>query len=178
MTKDYFKKRLPLLLLVFAFGGIFGFIYEEIFYYFDLGELVKRGTTFGPWIPIYGFGGILMLGLNYKVRKNPFLVFLLSTLSSGILELGTGWVLDRFFNLRLWDYNTEILNWGNFRGYVCARSVLFFGVSGIFLQFVVVPLFEKLEQKMPKKAWLALCFIPAGLFILDIVISLICKAVG
>ena len=57
MNKEYLKKRLPLLLLVFAFGGIFGFIYEEIFYYFDLGEWVKRGTTFGPWIPIYGFGG-------------------------------------------------------------------------------------------------------------------------
>lgn len=178
MTKEYFKKRLPLLLLVFAFGGIFGFIYEEIFYYFDLGEWVKRGTTFGPWIPIYGFGGILMLGMTYKIRKNPFLVFLLATLTSGILELGTGWVLDRFFNTRLWDYNNEILNWGNFRGYVCVRSVVFFGVSGIFLQFVVVPVFEWLEKKMPKKAWLALCFIPAGLFMIDIIVSLICKAVA
>ena len=56
-----------MLLLVFAFGGIFGFIYEEIFYRFDLGEWVKRGTTFGPWIPIYGFGGIIMLGLTYKI---------------------------------------------------------------------------------------------------------------
>lgn len=178
MNKEYLKKRLPLLLLVFAFGGIFGFIYEEIFYYFDLGEWVKRGTTFGPWIPIYGFGGLLMLGMTYTIRKNPFLVFLLSTLASGILELGTGWVLDEVFNIRLWDYNEEILNWGNFRGYVCARSVLFFGVSGIFLRFVVVPVFEWLEKKMPKKAWLALCFIPAGLFAIDIVVSLICKAVG
>ena len=178
MDKAYRKKRFPLLMLVFAFGGIFGFIYEEIFYRFDLGEWVKRGTTFGPWIPIYGFGGLLILAITYKVRKNPFLVFLLATVSSGVLELATGWVILTVFGIRLWDYNTEILNWGNIGGFVCARSVLFFGISGLFLRFVLVPLFEKLEQKMPKKAWLALCFIPAALFAADIVVSLICKAAG
>ena len=153
-----------MLMLIFAFGGIFGFIYEEIFYRFDLGEWVKRGTTFGP--------------LTYKVRKNPFLVCLLATVASGILELATGWVILTFWDIRLWDYNEEILNWGNIGGFVCARSVLFFGISGIFLRFVVVPVFEKLENKMPKNAWLALCFIPAGLFIADIIISLIVRAAG
>ena len=69
MDKAYLKARFPLLMLVFAFGGIFGFIYEEIFYRFDLGEWVKRGTTFGPWIPIYGFGGLIILaplGLPFR----------------------------------------------------------------------------------------------------------------
>jgi len=176
MNKDYLKARFPMLMLIFAFGGIFGFIYEEIFYRFDLGEWVKRGTTFGPWIPIYGFGGLLILGFTFKVRKNPFLVFLLATIASGVLELVTGWVLLKFFGIRLWDYNEEILNWGNIGGFVCARSVLFFGISGVFLLFVVVPVFEWLEKKMSRKPWLALCYVPAGLFALDIVISLICKA--
>ena len=178
MNKETFKARIPVLMLVFAFGGLFGFIYEEIFYRFDLGEWVKRGTTFGPWIPIYGFGGILILGLTYKVRKNPFLVFLLATVVSGILEFATGYVILKLFNVRLWDYSTEILNWGNIGGFVCARSVLFFGISGVFLQFVVMPVFEKIEQKIPRKAWLCLCYIPACLFIADIVVSLILRALG
>ena len=177
MNKETFKARIPVLMLVFAFGGLFGFIYEEIFYRFDLGEWVKRGTTFGPWIPIYGFGGILILGLTYKVRKNPFLVFLLATVVSGILEFATGYVILKLFNVRLWDYSTEILNWGNIGGFVCARSVLFFGIAGVFLQFVVIPVFEKLEKKMPKKAWLILCYVPAAIFALDIIASLIYRAV-
>ena len=45
-----------IVLLIFTFGGIFGFIYETFFYRIDLGYFVKRGTTFGPWIPIYAFG--------------------------------------------------------------------------------------------------------------------------
>ena len=44
-----------IVLLIFTFGGIFGFIYETLFYRIDLGYFVKRGTTYGPWIPIYGF---------------------------------------------------------------------------------------------------------------------------
>ena len=44
------------------------------------------------------------------------------------------------------------------------------------VQFILVPLFEKLEKKMPRKAWLLLCYIPAALFALDIVVSLVCKA--
>ena len=57
MNKDYLRSRFPILMLIFTFGGIFGFIYEEIFYRFDLGEWVKRGTTFGPWIPIRSGAG-------------------------------------------------------------------------------------------------------------------------
>ncbi len=100
MDKDYLKARFPLLMLVFTFGGIFGFIYEEIFYRFDLGEWVKRGTTFGPWIPIYGFGGLIILGLTFKFRKKPLWVFLFATIASGVLELVTGWVCLTFFHVR------------------------------------------------------------------------------
>ena len=119
-----------------------------------------------------------ILGLTFKFRKKPLVVFLFATIASGILELVTGWVVLTVWGVRLWDYNEEILNFGNIGGFVCVRSVLFFGISGVFLQFVVVPLFGKLEQKMPKKPWLALCFIPAGLFVLDIIASLICRAAG
>ena len=165
-------------MLIYVIAGIIGFIYETICVFINDGVFAKRGTTFGPWIPIYGFGALLMLGLTYTVRKNPFLVFLIATVVSGVLEFGTGYVVLKVFNTRLWDYNNEIWNWGNIDGFVCARSVLFFGVSGIFLQFLVMPLFRKLENKIPRKAWLCLCFIPAGLFIADIAVSMICRAAG
>ena len=66
LTKYFFDEEksvndlIKLAFLVFVFSGFFGFIYEEIFYRIDLGYFVKRGTTFGPWIPIYGFGSIFI----------------------------------------------------------------------------------------------------------------------
>ncbi len=44
----------------------------------------------------------------------------------GLLEFIVGYLLLHISHIRLWDYNTEILNYGNIGGYICLRSVLFF----------------------------------------------------
>ena len=100
------KETSCLLLLMGLISGVFGFIYETIFYKIDLGYFVKRGSTFGPIIPIYFFGGILIVLLSYRMRKTPHIIFLVNCLITGLLELITGFFFDKVLNLRLWDYNT------------------------------------------------------------------------
>ena len=75
-----------------------------------MGYFIKRGTTYGPWIPIYGFGALFITIVGYKFRNKPLLVFLISSLVSGLLEFVTGYLLFHVSNIRLWDYNNEILN--------------------------------------------------------------------
>lgn len=104
-----------LLVLLMISSGIFGFIYETIFYKIDLGYFVKRGSTFGPWIPIYFFGGGLILILTYSLREKPGLVFLANCFITGILEYFTGCILYEYYNLRLWDYNSEIWNFRKYK---------------------------------------------------------------
>ena len=144
------RDSINLYILIMIFGAVFGFIYEEVFYYFDLGYLVKRGSTYGPWIPIYAFGGLFITLLTYRYKKKPLIVFLLATTISGIVEYGTALFFDKLFNVRLWDYNVEILNYGNINGYICLRSILFFGISGVFLVYVVIPLLKKIIMKYNK----------------------------
>ncbi len=165
------KEKICLLLFIFVISGVFGFLYELLFYRIDLGYFVKRGSTFGPWIPIYGFGGVLITILTYRFSKKTLLVFLTSMGISGVLEYATGYILDCYFHLRLWNYNTEIWNFGNINGYVCLRSVLFFGLSGIFLVKVIIPLIKK--YLVPKKYSLVTSIIFGSLFMLDILIFLI-----
>lgn len=167
------KKYVARLLLVFVVGGIFGFIYEELFYRIDLGYFVKRGTTFGPWIPIYGFGAVAMLLLTGRCRRSPLKVFFYSLSIAGILEFLTGFVLHRAFGVRLWDYNVEIWNWLNIGGYICLRSVLFFGVSGLFLGYVIDPLLSRFTEPMEEKKALIVAAVPSSLFVLDILLNLI-----
>lgn len=169
MNKKY-SKWMFILAWVFVIGGIFGFIYEEIFYRIDLGYWVKRGTTFGPWVPIYAFGALLVLISTYKMRKKPILVFLTSMLICGLLELGTGIVLDNVFHQRLWDYNTEIWNWLNIGGYICFRSVVFFGISGMLLQYIIYPFLEICNNKLTNKTIRIFSYIPSILLILDIIL--------
>ncbi len=156
-----------LLLLIFVIGGVVGFIYEEIFYRIDLGYFVKRGTTFGPWIPIYGFGSLFITIICYRLKDKPLVIFLLSSVITGVLEYGTGWFCDKILHQRYWDYNNEILNFGNINGYVCFRSVFLFALAGLFLIYVLVPKVNKLLNKYNLKI---VSILLGSLFILDIVL--------
>ena len=162
------KQTIYILLFIMVVSAIFGFIYEEIFYYFDLGYLVKRGTTYGPWIPIYAFGGFLIVLLTYRFKDKPILVFITNILLTGIIEYFTGYFLDKM-GIRLWDYNNEILNFGNINGYVCLRSVLFFGISSLLLIYVIVPIVLKVYKKIGNKFNL-ISIILSSLFIIDFIL--------
>ena len=70
-------------------------------------------------MPIYAFGGLAYALLVYRFKDKPLLVFLLCVIVSGLLEYATGWFLYNICDTRLWDYNTEIWNFGNIGGYVC-----------------------------------------------------------
>ena len=132
-----------LFMLIMISSGIFGFIYETIFYRIDLGYFVERGSTYGPWIPIYVFGGLFITLLTYKYKDKPWIVFIIGTLVSGLLEYGTGYYLDKYMGIRLWNYYEEICNFGNINGYICLRSVLFFGFSSLILIYLIIPFLLK-----------------------------------
>jgi len=169
------KTTINILILIMVFSAFFGFIYETIFYKIDLGYFVKRGSTFGPWIPIYAFGGFFITVLSYRFRKNPLIIFIINCLITGILEYGTGFVLFNSFGTRLWDYNVEIWNWGNINGFICFRSVTFFGLSSLFLVYIVIPILKRLVNKISEKKLTILSYILGITFVLDMIVYAILK---
>ena len=186
--KDYMLGRVKLLpyqqvgiiLLVWVFAGFFGWVYEFIFYYFDggTGEFYMQGGNFLPWINIYAIGAILILFTTLKLKKYPWLVLLVSVLVTGVLEFVAGWLVYIIGNgTRYWDYNTEILNFGNIGGFVCLRSVLFFGISALFLVYIIVPFCVYLAKKMNKKAFLILVISLFLLVMVDEVYNLLASKI-
>lgn len=167
------KSTISIIMLAMIIGGISGFIYEELFYLVDLGKLVKRGSTYGPWIPIYAFGTLFIILFSYRFRKKPLLVFIINCISTGILEYSTGFVLDKFFNLKLWDYNTEMMNFGNINGYVCFRSIALFGSASLLIIYLIVPLLLKLLDKLNYKKISMISYTLFSLFVLDMILHFI-----
>lgn len=161
---------LGILCLIVVISGIFGWVYEFIFYYFNFGmtKFYWQGGNFLPWINIYAIGSIMIILLTYKLKKHPFLVFLIALISTGILEYVSGYMIYEIKDgLRLWDYNTEILNFGNIGGFVCLRSVLFFGISGLILMYTILPFCMYLSQKMNKKLFLKISIILVSIILFD-----------
>ena len=166
---------LGIIFLVFVISGIFGWLYEFIFYYFNGGmeKFYWRGGNFLTFINIYAIGAVMILILSYKFRRNPFIVFLIAFISTGILEYFSGLVIYEVFNLRFWDYNTEILNFGNINGYICLRSVGFFGLSSLLLMYLIVPFCIYLSIKMSKKSFMILSISLFSIFLFDELYNLI-----
>lgn len=156
--------------LIIVISGIFGWLYEFIFYYFNSGmtQFYWRGGNFLPWINIYAIGAIMIYFLTYKKRKNPLFVFVVSFISTGILEYIAGWGMETFGDgVKCWDYNSEILNFGNIDGFVCLRSVLFFGLSSLLLIYLIVPFCFYLAKKMDRKKFLIISYTLCAIFLFD-----------
>lgn len=177
MYKDYLEKNhsfdkktmLGIFCMIIVIGGVFGFLYEYFFYFFNGGmkEFYYRGGNFLPWINIYATGSVMIYILTYKYRKSPLKVFLISVISTGLLEYFSGLGIYIIGDgLRYWDYNTEILNFGNIGGFICFRSVMFFGLSALILMYVIVPICYYLAKNLNKKSFLIIS-ISLCLFVLS-----------
>jgi len=170
------KQLISVICLLIVISGIFGWVYEFIWYFINSGfkTFYMRGGNYLPWINIYAYGSFLILFLAYKKRKNPLLVFLISIISTGILEYFSGLILyDILGWTRCWSYNEEIWTWGNIGGFVCLRSILFFGLSGLILIYGIVPYTIKLVKKCNEKIIFIISIILCSLFLLDEIYNLL-----
>ena len=162
--------------LLIVLSGMFGFVYEYIFYYFNEGTGIFywRGGNFLPWINIYAIGTVLIFLITYRYRDEPFKVFMLAVIISGLLEYFSGLGIYLIGNgTRYWDYNTEILNFGNIGGFVCLRSVLFFGLSSLVLIYFLIPLLFKLSTVVDKQMFVIISFSLCAIFLFDEIYNLI-----
>ena len=155
--------------LLVVITGMFGFLYEFIFYYFNGGmkTFYWRGGNFLPWINIYATGSIMIYLLTYKDRKKPLKVFLVSVITTGILEYFSGLGMDKIAGKRCWDYSQEILGALNINGYVCLRSVLVFGVFSLLLIYLVLPLIFYIAKKSSKKVFVTTSIILCSIIMID-----------
>lgn len=179
MGKELTEKQRAVIgiFLLTVMGAVVGWIYEMIFYRIDLGYFIKRGHGFGPWLPIYAFGALGLVLITYKRKIHPAILFIVSVIGSGIIEYVTGWVLYNLMGVRLWDYNVEKWNWGNFDGYVCARSVLIFGFFGSIYGAIVVPRFMRFLGKVKARPLVIFSIILAVVVGADVLYGYVIKSI-
>ncbi len=173
------KQMIFIIASIITVSGIFGWLYEFFFYYLNSGfkTFYMRGGNFLPWINIYAYGAFLIILLTYKRKKNPWQVFLISAISTGILEYLSGYILyEKLGWMRCWSYNEEILNFGNIGGFVCLRSVVVFGISALLLIYGILPVLIKLSKEKDLKIFLPISIILCSIFLLDEIYNLLFTA--
>lgn len=125
-----------LLLWTFFVYAFLGWCTEVSFAALTSGRFVNRGFLNGPVCPIYGVGVVIVLFFLEPLRKNTVLLFVGSVLLTSLLEWLTGFVLEKIFHQRWWDYSNEPFNLG---GYICLRFSIAWGLACLIVVDIIHP---------------------------------------
>ncbi len=93
--------------IIYAFLGWWT---EVAFQTVTKGKFINIGFLNGPVCPIYGFGMIILLYLLGSLTDKILLLFIGSVLFTSILEYITGFILEKVFNDKCWDYSDKPFN--------------------------------------------------------------------
>ena len=161
-----FTRKYPAttLVLLFFLCSIIGWCWEVVLHLLSEGTFVNRGVLHGPWLPIYGTGGVLVLLTLYKLRDKPWLEFWATVVVCGVVEYFTAYYLETVYDRRWWDYAGYFLN---LHGRICAEGLLVFGLGGMAVVYGVAPLFDNLLHKVRRSVLIGLCAALIALFCVD-----------
>lgn len=135
-------------MFIFVICSIAGWIWEVFLNIVMCGYFVNRGLLYGPWLPIYGFGALLVLFIAYNV-DNPWQVFVISAAACGVLEFVTSVIMETRWKMRWWDYGNSIFS---INGRVNLLVIGVFGIIGLVAYYFVVPRLNTINSmQMPAK---------------------------
>ncbi len=117
--------------------SILGWCAEVVFHTLCCGDFENRGFLNGPVCPIYGFGAALVITLLNPFVDNIPVLFVASAVITTVLEGLTGYVLEKLFHTKWWDYSDMPFNIG---GYVCLKFSVLWGFACVIVMRTVQPL--------------------------------------
>ena len=157
-----------LVLLFFIFSFI-GWCWEVSLHLVLDGVFVNRGALHGPWLPIYGSGGVLLLTLLNRVRSSPVKEFFCIIFVCGMVEYWTSYYLEMVYDgMKWWDYSGYFLN---LNGRICAEGLLVFGIGGMVFVYIAAPLLDNRIRVIRKQVLVWSCLLLLGMYAADTVYS-------
>lgn len=133
------------------------------------GTFCNRGFFYGPWLPVYGLGSVVLYKILSPIRRRPLPVFFLSGILGVLTELIVGLTLKTYWNLKYWDYRGLPLE---IDGYVCLYSFLGFCFAGLLWVCFVSRWIEQLLRGMKKLSRTVAAALLTALFLADVCYSL------
>lgn len=121
------------LFFIYAFMG---WCAEVVYAAACTGKFINRGFLNGPICPVYGFGVLIVIYLLTPLKENLILLFIGSVILTSTLEWLTGWILEKIFHNKWWDYSDVPFN---ISGYICLKFSLMWGLACLLIMDVIHP---------------------------------------
>ena len=121
-------------IISFFIYSFIGWCCEVVYCSIPKKRFLNRGFMFGPYLPIYGSGAMVVLTLLRPFYDKWYLVFIFGVISTSIIEYFTSWALEKIFKIKLWDYSKHPIN---INGRVCELNSTLFGIMSLVLVYIV-----------------------------------------
>lgn len=158
------------LLSYFIIYSFCGWLLETITKTIAQKRFVNSGFLVGPICPIYGIAAVMMLKLLNTFKGNYFLTFMISFIVFTLWEYFVGWLLEKVFHTKYWDYSYYKIN---LHGRICLINSLTWGFLGVAFIEIIHPIVEYLLQLESIVVVNRITIIASIIFILDCVITMI-----
>ena len=161
------------MLCFFAIYSVIGWIIEVAYHAVTMGKVINRGFLNGPLCPVYGSGVLMVfavLGLfgGDVETMSAWILFGVGIVFATLVEFIAGFLLDKLFHARWWDYRDRKFN---LNGYICLQFSLIWGMAIAFVLRVVHPTFAALVYKIPERIGAAILGVFYVIFLIDLVIT-------
>lgn len=134
------------LILFFVIYSFLGWISEVSYAFYNRRIFINRGFLFGPVCPIYGLGLVVVIILTNNIKDNLLLLFTFSTLITSLLEYTTGFILEKLFHSKWWDYTEDPFN---LHGRICLHFSIMWGLATTIIVKVIHPIINFLIDAIP-----------------------------
>lgn len=158
------------LLLYFIIYSFLGWVVESIFKTILEKKWVNSGFLYGPFCPIYGFGAGIMMIVLKPFEENIVVLFFAAFFILSIWEYIAGWLLEKKFNTKYWDYTDNFLN---INGRVCLLNSTFWGILGVVFTKIIHPYTSIFINSLNNQTIIIIDIILAVLMAIDAIITTI-----
>ena len=243
-------KKISEYYLTFCVYALIGWLYEVLWMWFVVPpkHFINRGVLLGPFLPIYGFGALILLFFLHKFMKKKhtlnnnvyffislitlttfiyttiieyttpkiynvltylqnygigllisniivltviyilktkfkkikninvtiILVFLAIWIITTLIEYVSHFVMDKYFNVMLWDYTKDFLNINKRVNWDASRN---FAIGGTFFLYTIQPLLDKILPKAKQKTKTTIALIIGIPMLLDFIFHVVLKLI-
>ena len=156
------------LVWIFIIYAFIGWCTEVSYAALDTGKFVNRGFLNGPYCPIYGCGVVIVVAILTPLRESLLILFIGSLVLTTALEFVTGYILEKVFHNKWWDYSDKPFN---VKGYICLKFLILWGLACTFIMDVLHPLIYKAITWIPFIPGVILLSILMCVFLVDCCIT-------
>lgn len=156
------------LVWIFIIYAFLGWCTEVSYAALDTGKFVNRGFLNGPYCPIYGCGVVIVVAILTPLKENLLILFAGSFLLTSVLEFITGFLLEKVFHNKWWDYSNKPFN---IMGYVCLKFSIYWGLACTFIMDILHPIIYKAITSIPFVVGVILLVIIMTGFTIDLCVT-------